>query len=61
MVWANPLPKRHMIFERSLAAQVLQAKGGCTNKDRLNPRINVFVNIQSTAHIDTKILKSMIN
>jgi len=27
----------------------------CTNKD--NPQINVFVNIQSTTHIDAKVTK----
>jgi len=27
----------------------------CTNKDQVNPQINVFVKIQSTVHIDAEI------
>jgi len=33
----------------------------CTNKDQVDPRINVFVNTPFFTHIDEKLLKLMIN
>jgi len=44
-----------MLDKQSLLKERQRVK--CTNKDEVNQRINVLMNIQTTTHIDAKITK----